>query len=140
MGDAMSCVRELEGVAASRFRERHAALVRRLQGAGVTRIVAHYDGQEETGHFYDVKGFAGDRARELPIALLEELREHLHDALEARCGAWQLADGSCGEFEWDIGRDASHHTHRIRKVSYKHTRYLTWSDLLGAPDDLRRPP
>ena len=140
MVHAVNCVRELDSGAAARFRARHAALVRRLHAAGITRIIAHYDGQEETGHFYEVNGFCGERTRGLPNTLLEELREHLHDALEARCGAWQLGDGACGEFVWDIGHNASDHKHRIRRVSYKPTRYLSCSDLLGAADDLQGSP
>lgn len=117
------------------FRLQHERLRESLRQARVALLVARYDGGDETGHIYEIAGFGDPRgereARELGGYLLEAVRKHLHDVLEARCGAWELGDGACGEIRWSVAGDKAVHIHNARIVRYHQRAYSDWADLLG---------
>jgi hypothetical protein len=100
----------------------------------VALLVARYDGGEETGHINEIAGYddaRGEREmRGIDEGSLEAVRNHLHDVLEARCDAWELGDGACGEIRWTVGHNKAVHIHNARVVRYHQRAYSDWADLL----------
>ena len=54
----------------------------------------------------------------LPTAVRHELRMFFRELLELRFPGWQNAEGSRGEFEWELVRDTLTHIHGWRHFEY----------------------
>jgi hypothetical protein len=54
----------------------------------------------------------------LPTAMRQELRVFFRELLEIRYPGWQNAEGSRGEFEWELIRDVLTHVHGWRHFEY----------------------
>lgn len=87
-----------------------------LRRANVVYVRIDYRGEWDVGMIDDPAFYSGDRKRmdlSLPARRLE-LHLFFHELLELRYPGWQNAEGSQGQFEWDLIPDLLTHVHGWR--------------------------
>lgn len=102
-----------------------AAALRREQVAYV-RVI--YQGGWDSGRVEDPLFYRADGSlldRRLMAAAGRELSMFFRELLELRYPGWLNAEGSRGEFEWELVRDELTHVHCWRQFVYE------WSTLRG---------
>lgn len=102
-----------------------AAALRREQVAYV-RVL--YQGQWDSGRVEDPLFYHADGSlfgRQLIAVARRELSMFFREVLELRYPGWSNAEGSRGEFEWELIRDELTHVHGWRQSVYE------WETLHG---------
>jgi hypothetical protein len=102
-----------------------AAALRREQVAYV-RVI--YQGQWDSGRVEDPLFYRADGSlldRRLMAVAGRELSMFFRELLELRYPGWLNAEGSRGEFEWELVRDELTHVHGWRQFVYE------WATLHG---------
>ena len=92
----MAAARERE---AARQVEERAALLERLRAAGMTRIVAHYDGYGDSGDVSEITGGMDDD-------LEDAVSGFAWDFAYSRHPGFENGQGGQGVFTWDIEADS----------------------------------
>jgi len=108
--------RKMPGVTAALRRE-HVAYVRLI-----------YQGQWDSGRVEDPLFYRADGSlfgRQLMAVARRELSMFFRELLELRYPGWSNAEGSRGEFEWELTRDELTHVHGWRQFVYE------WETLRG---------
>jgi hypothetical protein len=95
-----------------------------LSAAGITRVVANFDGAGDSGQIEDATAYAGDKLVDFPATTVtlyraqsgsEELTTQemsLREAVEALCygyleqehDGWEINDGAFGQFTFDVAK------------------------------------
>jgi hypothetical protein len=93
-----------------------------LRRAAVVLVRFEYAGQcgcrrEKPVTLHDASGRVV--ARGVSRGTRQEVTVFLHEMLELRFPEWATAEGSRGEFEWDVATDELTHRHQWRVVEYE---------------------
>ncbi len=93
-----------------------------LAEAGITRVLADFDGEGDSGQIDNIAAYCGDAVREIPNATLslqqvswgsdkrdtrratlpESVEQLCYDYLEQEHGGWENNDGAFGEFTFEV--------------------------------------
>jgi hypothetical protein len=93
-----------------------------LRRAGVVLVRFEYAGQcgcrrEKPVTFHDASGCVVGRG--VSRGTRQDVTVFFHETLELRFPGWATAEGSRGEFEWNVETDELTHRHQWRVVEYE---------------------
>ncbi|WP_129778638.1 hypothetical protein [Peristeroidobacter soli] len=104
-----------------RVSQRMPAVAAMLKRADVSYVRITYQGEWDSGRVNDAlfHGANGELINpSLPGRARRALWAFFHELLEVRHPGWKNAEGSRGEFEWELVRDELTHVHGWRNYSY----------------------
>ncbi len=79
--------------------------------------------------FLDASGRVTEQ--EVPRATRQEVEVFFHELLELRFADWARAEGSRGQFEWNVESDQLTHLHQWRVIAYEDVTILGLSGSAG---------
>ncbi|MEJ1966515.1 MAG: hypothetical protein WDO56_35235 [Gammaproteobacteria bacterium] len=93
-----------------------------LRRAGVLLVRFEYAGQcgcrrEKPVTFHDALGRVVGRG--ISRGIHQDVTVFFHETLDLRFPEWAMAEGSRGEFEWNVDTDELTHRHQWRVVEYE---------------------
>jgi hypothetical protein len=92
-----------------------AEVLQQLRDLGVETATAEYDGYGDSGQLEDPQ-FG---SVEVPGVLATAVQNLFYDLLEEEQPGWELNEGSCGQFRWNIQADRINLAHTTRVEEYE---------------------
>jgi hypothetical protein len=94
----------------------------KLRAAKIVLVRFEYAGQSDYRRvkpvtFHDASGRVAGQG--VSRATQQEVGVFFHEMLELRFPEWAMAEGSRGEFEWNVGADELVHRHQWRVIAYE---------------------
>lgn len=104
-------------------------LVPALKAANVEKVIAHYDGEGDSGQFEDVRVVVTGSEDAVEVTKVpgladdDKIRDAAYDILEEKHGGWEINEGSFGDviLYVETERLVIEHNYRVESSTYDET-------------------